>query len=177
MHACIYMHACMHACMHMRACICMHAYASHAYMHGCRALVLGPHIMGPGLGRAYACMCLCIHAYACICMHMYAHVCTTCMRVLQTSRTTLHEKGPRNLVPLGGHEPCTIWGREAAARNLAPNGGHEPCTKGSRATLYQNLVPFGPSNLVPTLYHSAPCLLYTSPSPRDQRGSRMPSSA
>ena len=28
--------------------------------------------------------------------------------------------------------------------------------------------------LVPTPY---PCLLYTSPSPRDQRGSRMPSSA
>ena len=25
--------------------------------------------------------------------------------------------------------------------------------------------------------HAAPCLLYTSPSPRDQRGSRMPSSA
>ena len=27
------------------------------------------------------------------------------------------------------------------------------------------------------LKHSLPCLLYTSPSPRDQRGSRMPSSA
>ena len=26
-------------------------------------------------------------------------------------------------------------------------------------------------------YHYCPCLLYTSPSPRDQRGSRMPSSA
>ena len=25
--------------------------------------------------------------------------------------------------------------------------------------------------------HRTPCLLYTSPSPRDQRGSRMPSSA
>ena len=25
--------------------------------------------------------------------------------------------------------------------------------------------------------HNTPCLLYTSPSPRDQRGSRMPSSA
>ena len=30
------------------------------------------------------------------------------------------------------------------------------------------------SSLMPTLY---PCLLYTSPSPRDQRGARMPSSA
>ena len=28
-----------------------------------------------------------------------------------------------------------------------------------------------------TLIQSSPCLLYTSPSPRDQRGSRMPSSA
>ena len=28
-----------------------------------------------------------------------------------------------------------------------------------------------------TFTHYAPCLLYTSPSPRDQRGSRMPSSA
>ena len=27
------------------------------------------------------------------------------------------------------------------------------------------------------LYNGGPCLLYTSPSPRDQRGSRMPSSA
>ena len=26
-------------------------------------------------------------------------------------------------------------------------------------------------------YYAYPCLLYTSPSPRDQRGSRMPSSA
>ena len=29
----------------------------------------------------------------------------------------------------------------------------------------------------PTVATNAPCLLYTSPSPRDQRGSRMPSSA
>ena len=28
-----------------------------------------------------------------------------------------------------------------------------------------------------TAYYDLPCLLYTSPSPRDQRGSRMPSSA
>ena len=32
--------------------------------------------------------------------------------------------------------------------------------------------------LIPHLCHKdEPCLLYTSPSPRDQRGSRMPSSA
>ena len=32
-------------------------------------------------------------------------------------------------------------------------------------------------NLTNILCKSAACLLYTSPSPRDQRGSRMPSSA
>ena len=30
---------------------------------------------------------------------------------------------------------------------------------------------------VKVFYKTTPCLLYTSPSPRDQRGSRMPSSA
>ena len=32
-------------------------------------------------------------------------------------------------------------------------------------------------NKTPGMYKSEACLLYTSPSPRDQRGSRMPSSA
>ena len=31
--------------------------------------------------------------------------------------------------------------------------------------------------IVDSYKHYTPCLLYTSPSPRDQRGSRMPSSA
>ena len=35
----------------------------------------------------------------------------------------------------------------------------------------------GPDGLIPTLLVFGSCLLYTSPSPRDQRGSRMPSSA
>ena len=34
---------------------------------------------------------------------------------------------------------------------------------------------FGDNNLIPNDFYD--CLLYTSPSPRDQRGSRMPSSA
>ena len=33
------------------------------------------------------------------------------------------------------------------------------------------------SNQISALYEFKTCLLYTSPSPRDQRGSRMPSSA
>ena len=37
---------------------------------------------------------------------------------------------------------------------------------------------FGPTTGVPLIWaHGTSCLLYTSPSPRDQRGSRMPSSA
>ena len=36
---------------------------------------------------------------------------------------------------------------------------------------------FGGGELVPALESFDACLLYTSPSPRDQRGSRMPSSA
>ena len=35
----------------------------------------------------------------------------------------------------------------------------------------------GKSNVVESLRWCMGCLLYTSPSPRDQRGSRMPSSA
>ena len=34
-----------------------------------------------------------------------------------------------------------------------------------------------PEKMVVVTDHYVPCLLYTSPSPRDQRGSRMPSSA
>ena len=34
-----------------------------------------------------------------------------------------------------------------------------------------------PDEMSKALYLPEPCLLYTSPSPRDQRGSRMPSSA
>ena len=39
------------------------------------------------------------------------------------------------------------------------------------------LVLIPSSNYTYLIYHFIPCLLYTSPSPRDQRGSRMPSSA
>ena len=37
--------------------------------------------------------------------------------------------------------------------------------------------PLLPGDLEPSQRYPYPCLLYTSPSPRDQRGSRMPSSA
>ena len=40
-----------------------------------------------------------------------------------------------------------------------------------------NEVPFTDPNDIDSITQILPCLLYTSPSPRDQRGSRMPSSA
>ena len=43
--------------------------------------------------------------------------------------------------------------------------------------LLTNIVAGGASDLTYVLILSLICLLYTSPSPRDQRGSRMPSSA
>ena len=41
----------------------------------------------------------------------------------------------------------------------------------------KNIVPAGCGEIYVKLEAFNPCLLYTSPSPRDQRGSRMPSSA
>ena len=50
------------------------------------------------------------------------------------------------------------------------NGGHEVLTVDG-----ESLSSYGPYDTSWGLHHD--CLLYTSPSPRDQRGSRMPSSA
>ena len=44
------------------------------------------------------------------------------------------------------------------------------------ATGMANNIPSGPIN-VPPINRTSICLLYTSPSPRDKRQSRMPSSA
>ena len=46
----------------------------------------------------------------------------------------------------------------------------------SRAQMLKELLP-GLNALFGLEYEKYDCLLYTSPSPRDQRGSRMPSSA
>ena len=54
----------------------------------------------------------------------------------------------------------------------ARNGLSTPDTKHLNFTVRQAIGPVG----VITPWNT-PCLLYTSPSPRDQRGSRMPSSA
>ena len=43
--------------------------------------------------------------------------------------------------------------------------------------IYQNADKFKGNSTISTWIYRITCLLYTSPSPRDQRGSRMPSSA
>ena len=61
-----------------------------------------------------------------------------------------------------GHEPLVIYGveRSVVAVSGMVNDDHRAVMK-----------------LLPNVSRVIPCLLYTSPSPRDQRGSRMPSSA
>ena len=67
---------------------------------------------------------------------------------------------------------CHIFGPEAVFP-YAPQRKYTPCT-GSKEDLFalRDYLGFSRNVIV-----QASCLLYTSPSPRDQRGSRMPSSA
>ena len=58
---------------------------------------------------------------------------------------------------------------------LAEKGISVDIEEYSDATVPPELADLNPYSTLPTLVDS--CLLYTSPSPRDQRGSRMPSSA
>ena len=48
---------------------------------------------------------------------------------------------------------------------------------GENTRQFQMSPAFTSMNLCNIHFHESACLLYTSPSPRDQRGSRMPSSA
>ena len=48
---------------------------------------------------------------------------------------------------------------------------------GSTSKPLENIFPANPASKSPFQEQQINCLLYTSPSPRDQRGSRMPSSA
>ena len=66
---------------------------------------------------------------------------------------------------------CSRWGIVAFASSLDQAG---PLTRTVRdaAIILQTMVGFDPKDTT-----SADCLLYTSPSPRDKRQSRMPSSA
>ena len=71
-----------------------------------------------------------------------------------------------------------LFAEDVAVRKIAAEFG-TPTYIYSRATLERHLrawqEPLGDRG---NIYYSVKaCLLYTSPSPRDQRGSRMPSSA
>ena len=70
-----------------------------------------------------------------------------------------------------------VWGQDAVA--IAKDIGEVEWTKVDIQAVFlgeRSTWPNGRSVLV-VLPSSKSCLLYTSPSPRDQRGSRMPSSA
>ena len=67
-----------------------------------------------------------------------------------------------------GAGTCLIW-------RLASDGPITGAEVGLNANDIQGC--FSLSNPVEVIRNNASCLLYTSPSPRDQRGSRMPSSA
>ena len=82
------------------------------------------------------------------------------------------EEGARNGPSIMPGGDATAWPElqdifEAIAAKAGP-GGDEPATSW--------IGPGGSGHYV-KMVHNGICLLYTSPSPRDQRGSRMPSSA
>ena len=65
--------------------------------------------------------------------------------------------------------------------NEGSQGGMVSIAVGHETTYWSNLVQRGEYiqvwDLLESYYSPSPCLLYTSPSPRDKRQSRMPSSA
>ena len=69
--------------------------------------------------------------------------------------------------------------RDQWARSTMFDMGNPEAGQGMMVHLYVNGLYWGVHNLTERQEdsHYADCLLYTSPSPRDQRGSRMPSSA
>ena len=98
-------------------------------------------------------------------------------------KASYHEIGPTTEWQLGPsitRQPRNLWPASRQFRRQVP-------LEETRPALYNtNLVT--KSAVLPAMFHlhslvtgvmqySNSCLLYTSPSPRDQRGSRMPSSA
>ena len=63
--------------------------------------------------------------------------------------------------------------REAADGHIAAGDLHTPTSNLEQTTTFKKKVDFFSVFLAPP----GPCLLYTSPSPRDRQKSRMPSSA
>ena len=86
------------------------------------------------------------------------------LRAFATSSSLLREHRPEVVVALGGYAsvPAGLW----AVLLRVPIVVAE-----------QNAVPGLANTIIGRFAKECACLLYTSPSPRDQRGSRMPSSA
>ena len=73
----------------------------------------------------------------------------------------------------------TIWGNSniSYAYNVNLNGGPYSYSVAAFDSCSTNTVPVTFQTSAKASINTSICLLYTSPSPRDQRGSRMPSSA
>ena len=86
---------------------------------------------------------------------------------------------PRNH-PHRALHPARPAGRNQCSTALRTLHYHERLGQGHQPTVPRREVPWAHTATGPTRTDQQPlpaCLLYTSPSPRDQRGSRMPSSA
>ena len=74
-----------------------------------------------------------------------------------------------------GHAIMEVYGRTGAI-DFETKGDESPLTEADLAA--NEVIANGLARLTPEIpIVSEDCLLYTSPSPRDQRGTRMPSSA
>ena len=100
--------------------------------------------------------------------------------------TVKHVPGKLNVLPdmlsrafsgVNG-EPISCEPRLAAiSRNVPIDGPYHPPGPREYELSASNVHDVAPVESDRELFMSTVCLLYTSPSPRDQRGSRMPSSA
>ena len=89
---------------------------------------------------------------------------------LQKLDAEFAKASPRLCKELNARDPTTVLG---LATNLWPGARQAKVTGVMRERLLIGATGFSP--IREELAY--PCLLYTSPSPRDQRGARMPSSA
>ena len=84
--------------------------------------------------------------------------------------------GKDYLVPMAVEEPSVVAAASYMAKIVAENGGFQSSATDPIMRAQVQLLGLTDTSVAKQSLLSA-CLLYTSPSPRDQRGSRMPSSA
>ena len=70
---------------------------------------------------------------------------------------------------------CEQLEKPSKEKKIVKRGVTDVVTPG--VTIHENILDHKKNNYLTAVHMNHACLLYTSPSPRDQRGSRMPSSA